>query len=303
MSAARSVSAEVEVAVNAPTAFGAFTEEMNLWWVRGPINFFDSARAVAVTCEPGVGGRLLEVYDETAGDALELGRITVWQPGKRLSWQSSVDDVVIDVRFDPTAGGTMVRVKASIPADGEDRGGTSWVRVVPPWFGAWCARRDTAPRQPGDMARLAVAVYYAKPATAARWLASVFGFETPGVLPEDDAGRHWIEFRIGDCSLIIALLEGDRPDGAAATGERPDGAAATGERPGSGRPDDGRPGGPPATHVPWVFVRDLDAHFIRARAGGATIVDGIHQHGYRAYVADDLEGHRWTFAQARPTMR
>ncbi|HLQ56051.1 MAG TPA: hypothetical protein VK162_17490 [Streptosporangiaceae bacterium] len=61
MSAARSVSAEVEVAVDAPTAFGAFTEEMNLWWVRGPINFFDSARAVAVTCEPGVGGRLLEV--------------------------------------------------------------------------------------------------------------------------------------------------------------------------------------------------------------------------------------------------
>jgi uncharacterized glyoxalase superfamily protein PhnB len=259
--------------VDAPTAFGAFTREMNLWWVRGPINFFDSGRAVAVTCEPGVGGRLLEVYDEAAGDALELGRITLWQPGERLCWQSSVDDVVIDVRFDPTDGGTMVRVSASIPADGADRGGTSWVRVVPPWFGAWCARRATAPRQPRDLARLAVAVYYAKPATAAQWLASVFGFETPGVLPDDDSGRHWIEFRIGDCSLIVARLEGERP------------------------------GGGPATHVPWVFVRDLDGHFARAQAGGATIVKGIHQHGYRAYVTDDLEGQRWTFAQARPTMR
>jgi len=273
MSEARSVSAEVEVAVDAPTAFGAFTQEMNLWWVRGPINFFDAARAVAISCEPGVGGRLLEVYDEAADDALELGRITVWQPGERLSWQNSVDDVVIDVRFDPTDSGTLVRVNATIPAGGADRGGTSWVRVVPPWFGAWCARRDSAPREPQETARLGISVCYAKPATAARWLAGVFGFMTPGVLPDDDAGQHWIEFRIGNCSLMIFKLAGERPEGAA------------------------------VTHVPWVFVDDLDGHFAHAKAGGATIVEGIRQHGYRAYVADDLEGNRWTFAQARPTMR
>ena len=57
------------------------------------------------------------------------------------------------------------------------------------------------------------------------------------------------------------------------------------------------------THVPWVYVDDLDRHFARAQAGGAAIVEGIHQHGYRGYVADDLEGNRWTFAQARPSMR
>ena len=279
MSEARSVSSEVEVAVDAPTAFSAFTGEMNLWWVRGPINFFDAARAVAMTCEPGVGGRLLEVYDEAAADALELGRITVWQPGERLAWQSSVDDVMVDVRFDPTAGGTIVRVQATIPAGGVNEGGTAWVTVVPPWFGAWCARRDTAPREPRDLHRLAVAVYYEKPATAARWLAATFGFETPNQLPGDnadhdwDTGHSWIEFVVGGCSLIVFKLEGDRPEGAA------------------------------DTHVPWVFVDDLDAHFARAQAGGATIVEGIHQHGYRAYVARDLEGHRWTIAQARPSMR
>lgn len=58
----------------------------------------------------------------------------------------------------------------------------------------------------------------------------------------------------------------------------------------------------PATHVPWIYVDDLDAHLARAQANGATIVEEIHQHGYRAYTADDLEGHRWTIAQARPTM-
>ncbi|HUZ54653.1 MAG TPA: VOC family protein [Streptosporangiaceae bacterium] len=55
--------------------------------------------------------------------------------------------------------------------------------------------------------------------------------------------------------------------------------------------------------VPWIFVDDLDAHFARARAAGVKIVEPIHQHGYRAYLAEDLGGHRWTFAQARPTMR
>jgi uncharacterized glyoxalase superfamily protein PhnB len=270
MTEPRSVSSEVEVGVDADTAFAAFTEEMDLWWVRGPINYYDAARAVAQRCEPGVGGRLLEVYDDETGDALELGRITVWEPGARLAWRSSTDDVEIEVRFDRSRGGTTVRVDARIPAGGEDRGGTSWVRVVPPWFGAWCARREGASREPRDLALLALAVYYAKPATAARWLARVFGFEATN--PISDDARSWIEFRVGNCSLMVFKMEGDLPDRS------------------------------PTTHEPWVYVDDLDAHFARAQANGATIVEGIHQHGFRAYVAEDLEGHRWTIAQARPTM-
>src|SRR5215216_4215252 len=76
-----SASASVEVAVDPMGAFNAFTDEIDSWWVRGPINFFDSARATAMRIEPGVGGRVLEIYDDTLGDALELGRITVWEPG------------------------------------------------------------------------------------------------------------------------------------------------------------------------------------------------------------------------------
>jgi uncharacterized glyoxalase superfamily protein PhnB len=51
-----------------------------------------------------------------------------------------------------------------------------------------------------------------------------------------------------------------------------------------------------------VYVDDLEAHFAQASASGATIVEPIKHHGFRAYVAEDLEGRRWTFAQARPTM-
>lgn len=272
-----STAVSVSVGVDPATAFTAFTEELDLWWVRGPINYFDSARAVGMRCEPGVGGRLVEVYDEKTGEGRELARITVWAPGQRLAWRSSVDDVEIDVRFAPSAAGTEVTVTATIPASGADRGGTAWVRVVPKWFGPWCGRRDIAPRPQRELARLAVGVYYAKPVAAARWLAEAFGFESPDPLPEGpdplaegEYGHPWIEFRAGNCSLMVFRLTGEVPEQA------------------------------PPTHEVWVFVDDLDAHLARARAAGAGIVSGIRQTGFRAYTAEDLEGHRWVFAQARP---
>jgi uncharacterized glyoxalase superfamily protein PhnB len=268
-----SVASEVEVGVDPATAFVAFTDEINLWWIRGPINNWDSARVVEMRCEPGVGGRLLEIYDEEHGDALELARITAWEPGVRLAWQSSVDDVQIEVRFQAVGHGTRVRVEATIPAGGKDAGGTAFVRMTPPWFGAWCARRDHVPHELRDTGRLALAVYYAKPGTAARWLRDAFGFEPAGNMPNaGDETSDWIEFRIGNCSLMVF------------------------------KQDEAQAVHAPPTHVAWVFVDDLDAHFASAIASGARIVEGIHQHGYRAYVAEDLEGHRWTFAQARPTM-
>jgi uncharacterized glyoxalase superfamily protein PhnB len=49
----------------------------------------------------------------------------------------------------------------------------------------------------------------------------------------------------------------------------------------------------------FVEVDDVDGHFDRARAAGAAILrepsDGGH--GYRIYVAEDGEGHRWMFGQ------
>jgi len=169
MTEAQTVSSAVEVAVDPATAFKAFTEESDLWWVRGPINFWsDGGRVVEVRCEPDVGGRIMEVLDDpAAGEVLELARITLWEPGARLAWASSLDDVQTEVSFLPIEGGTRVTVEHLVPAGGKDKGGTAWSRVVPKWFGAWCAERDRVPHEQIDIARLSLGIYYARPAAAA----------------------------------------------------------------------------------------------------------------------------------------
>jgi uncharacterized glyoxalase superfamily protein PhnB len=49
----------------------------------------------------------------------------------------------------------------------------------------------------------------------------------------------------------------------------------------------------------YVYVDDVDAHYRRARAAGATIVTTLEDMpwGDRRYQAADREGHQWTFAQ------
>lgn len=52
-----------------------------------------------------------------------------------------------------------------------------------------------------------------------------------------------------------------------------------------------------------VSVDDVDAHFARAQAAGATILSALEDNpgiGQRQYRAADIEGHRWMFAQPMP---
>jgi uncharacterized glyoxalase superfamily protein PhnB len=277
----RVVSSRVDVSVDPATAFTAFTDEMDLWWVRGPINFWsDGGRVVEVRCEPGIGGRILEVLDDRVGEeVVERARITEWDPPARLAWESDLDDVATEVRFEPISGGTRVVVEHRIPAGGVDRGGTAWSRVVPKWFGSWCERRDAVPHEQFDIARVSLGISYERPAAAARWLRDAFALEPDGELPEGDdplpRGEHghpWIEFRVGNSVINVFDLGTRRGDH-------------------------------PQTHEPWVYVDDLLAHFERAKAAGAAIIEAVHAFPSSMYVAEDLEGNRWTFLQARPTMR
>jgi uncharacterized glyoxalase superfamily protein PhnB len=265
----RSASASVEVTVDPATAFRVFTEEIDLWWVRGPINFMDSARLLELRIEPGVGGRFLEVYSTDPEDVLESGRITVWEPGTAFAYRSPAEDVETRVSFDPIDGGTRVTVEQSLLKDGADTAFV-WPNVLH-WLPAWVARRDTAPRTPRELDRLAIALYYEDPAAAARWLHTVFGLDSWDKIPAEGQQPTWIELHVGSAAILLF--------------QRTEQTA------------------PAADHAVWVYVDDLDAHFAHAQSNGAKILSDIQQYGYRSYDAEDHEGHRWTFLQARPTQR
>lgn len=260
----------VEVDVDSATAFAAFTDDFEHWWGNGPIDAWDSSRVVTRRIEPGVGGRLLEVY---ADDELELGRISVWEPGARLTWTSSVDDVTIDVTFEALdAGRTRVRVDGT--ATGPNAGeGFSFVRMVPQWLPRYLDRQAAGVTRP-ELGPLHVVLRYERPAATARWLVDAFGFEPTGDLPEVDGSpeQTWLELRVGngEAAIILWGLE--------------EGTVSSSD------------------HSPWVYVDDLDAHLAHAEAAGATVITPIVHHGFRSYTAADCEGRHWIFAQSRPTM-
>ncbi len=260
---------QVDVEVDPLTAFKVFTEELDCWWLQGPINFHDASRAIAMRMEPGVDGRILEVYDNESGDGLEVARITEWEPGTRLAWRSTLDDVTIVVSFTPSDLGTTVEVAASVSTGGTDRGGTSWVRVTPLWLGRWCARREVAAGNevPG---RLAIVVHSANPVALAHWLVDVGGLAPNSRVPSGSEHVGWIEFAAGAGRVVV--VEGSE-------------GTALGDI------------------EPWIFVDDLDAHVANARRAGSTILQEPHLHGAYTYAVADPEGRRWRFAQASPRMR
>jgi uncharacterized protein YndB with AHSA1/START domain len=105
------------VAVDAETAFEIFTREIDAWWRQGPRFRADFQRKSVMRFEPGVGGRLLQVYDEAGAEPVEFGRVRVWEPGTRLvfDWRNTNfapgQVTEVEVRFEPDAGGTRVTLE------------------------------------------------------------------------------------------------------------------------------------------------------------------------------------------------
>lgn len=53
------------------------------------------------------------------------------------------------------------------------------------------------------------------------------------------------------------------------------------------------------TQTLTIFVDDVDAHYARAKAAGAKIVEDLHEtiYGEWQYGVEDLDGHHWLFSR------
>ena len=98
-------------------AFDAFTSEIGRWWVPNPLFTLTSRGDGRLRFEPGEGGKLVTTLPD--GEEFEVGRITVWQPGERLSlsWRQASfapsQSTELDVRFEAVGDETRITVQHS----------------------------------------------------------------------------------------------------------------------------------------------------------------------------------------------
>jgi uncharacterized protein YndB with AHSA1/START domain len=108
----------IKVDVSVEDAFEVFTEEIDLWWKRGP-RYRPIRGAAGTLCfERRVGGRLFESYSDAPGSPLvEIGRITAWEPPSRLAfeWRNQTfaegEVTFVEVMFEPTSSGSLVTLE------------------------------------------------------------------------------------------------------------------------------------------------------------------------------------------------
>jgi uncharacterized protein YndB with AHSA1/START domain len=139
----------VSVAVPPAEAFAIFTEEIELWWRRGPRYRVAGHRRGIIRLEPGVGGRLFESFDGEHGPrVVQTGEVTGWDPPSRLvlRWRNvnfaPDEHTEVEVLFTPARAGTTVTVIhrgwSTLRPDHPARHGLAveaFVRMMGMWWG------------------------------------------------------------------------------------------------------------------------------------------------------------------------
>jgi uncharacterized glyoxalase superfamily protein PhnB len=124
----------------------------------------------------------------------------------------------------------------------------------------------------GDTPRIAPYLLYEDVDAALEWLARSFGFSQRLRIPGPDGRTTHAEMSLADGVVMMG-------------------------HPGPDYENPARHGH--VCQLVYVYVDDVDAHFERAKAVGATILSEPEDkpYGDRIYSAEDLEGQRWFFAQ------
>ena len=114
------------------------------------------------------------------------------------------------------------------------------------------------------------------------WLCAAFGFEKSAVYADDKGVVQHAQLVFGNGMIMLGSVANASPWGGR--------IAQPGEI--GGR----------ETQCPYVVVSDCEAHYQRAKAAGAVIVDEyeVKEYGGAGYSCRDPEGHVWSFGSYDP---
>jgi uncharacterized protein YndB with AHSA1/START domain len=112
------MTSQVYVALRVPAnplrAFEAFTDEIALWWQPSGLFQLTPHGDGRLAFEPGVDGRLLTCAN---GEKFEIGRISIWEPGRRLvfTWRPAGfapdQSTEVEVRFEGMGDETRISIE------------------------------------------------------------------------------------------------------------------------------------------------------------------------------------------------
>jgi uncharacterized glyoxalase superfamily protein PhnB len=120
---------------------------------------------------------------------------------------------------------------------------------------------------------------------AADWIAAAFGFTETGRWSDDEGRVTHVNMELDDGMIMLGYPSPDY--------QSPKHHAEVCGQARTWRQT------PYVVDGVYVSVDDVDAHYRRAVAAGATILSELEDNpgiGQRQYRAEDLEGHRWMFA-------
>jgi uncharacterized protein YndB with AHSA1/START domain len=113
------VTSKVFLALRVPAdptrAFEVFTQEIGSWWQPSGLFQVSAAGDGRLAFEPGAGGRLFTTFED--GSTFEIGRVSIWEPGKRLvfAWRqanfSAEQSTEVEVSFEPVGADTRVSIE------------------------------------------------------------------------------------------------------------------------------------------------------------------------------------------------
>ena len=125
------------------------------------------------------------------------------------------------------------------------------------------------------------ALRYRDAPAAVEWLCKAFGFKKHLVVPGEPGTIAHAQLSFGNGMIMLGSIR-DNEFGKLI--RQPDEIAGA------------------ETQAPYLIVEEADAHYARAKAAGAEIINEIkdQDHGGRLYTCRDLEGHIWNFGSYDP---